>query len=257
MVKRKIISIDEEKCDGCGECIPACDEGAIEIIDGVARLKEERLCDGLGDCLGECPQDAIKMEVREAEEFDEEAVKQAKKESKSAGSMAGSCPGSRMRNFQKKDSEKTKADERSSQKSNDTQKKGAAAADDVALSINSQLEQWPVQLGLLPEKAPFFDGADLLIAADCVPFAYADFHLDLLRDKKVVIGCPKLDNLDSYIEKLTGIIANNDINSLAVAIMEVPCCKGMLHAVNEALKATDKELNVEKIVISVEGEKKQ
>jgi len=275
MVKREIVSIDEEKCDGCGLCLPACHEGAIEIVDGKARLKEEKLCDGLGDCLGECPQDAITIEVREAEEFDEEAVaqemaknKRTQKKSPSPCSSArvsgGGCPSAQFNNLdtpsdkgqKQSQSRASKATEQkeSHQKSTTVQSSGT---DDINLSIKSQLNQWPVQLSLLPEQAPIFQDADLLISADCVAHAYADFHLDLLKDRKLVIGCPKLDDNNYYIEKLTSIFANNDIKSLTVALMEVPCCGGLKYAVKQALQNSGKDIPVKEIVISVKGEKKE
>ena len=275
MVKRKIVEIDEEKCNGCGECVPACDEGAIKIEDGVAKLKEERLCDGLGDCLGECPKDAINIVEREADEFDEEAVREELKSmgrdpsefESGHGSHAhagGGCPGARMRNMAAEGAAEGKdAGEESGRESGrdgsgsaGSSEAKAVSSGDVSISINSQLEQWPVQLNLLPETAPFFQGADLLVAADCVPFAYADFHLDLLQDKKVVVGCPKLDNLDNYRHKLKGIIENNDLNSISVAIMEVPCCRGMARAVHEAAAAAGSDIEVEEIIITVDGERK-
>ena len=267
MVKRKIVEIDEEKCNGCGECVPACDEGAIKIEDGVAKLKEERLCDGLGECLGECPKDAINIVEREADEFDEEAVEEelkrmeekskvsTRKASASSGGShfphaGGGCPGSRMRKLDSND-------KKSQSKSSENKKENISAENgDVQISIKSQLDQWPVQLNLLPETAPFFADADLLVAADCVPVAYPDFHLDLLKDKKVVLGCPKLDNLDNYRRKLKGIIEKNDLNSLTVAIMEVPCCRGMAQAVKQAASESSKDLEVNELIISVEGEKK-
>lgn len=239
MVKRKIVNIDQEKCDGCGLCVPACDEGAIQIIDGKAKLVDERYCDGLGDCLGECPQDAITIEEREAAEFDEslvEAVQQGN----------GGCPGMQMKsNLNHGDRKK---------------KKGRAAAEgvssaDLNLSINSQLDQWPVQLMLVPENAPYFSRADLLICADCVPFAYGNFQLDLLKNRVVLVGCPKLDNNDFYAEKLQRIFSGNDINSVTVAFMEVPCCSGLVRSVERALKESGGEIPLEKVRIGIEGEK--
>ena len=318
MVTRKIVSIDEDKCDGCGLCIPACHEGAIEIIDGKARLKEEKLCDGLGDCLGECPKDAINIDVREAEEFDEEAVAREMAKMKSASGhkpgkisentgndtaesnakvkadagrtravpAGGGCPSARFNNLSRKtspcsgsansnpaassnstDQKKSKSAAQSTQsaksrnsaaetESTADSSRSQAGSDDISFSIKSQLEQWPVQLSLLPETAPIFDGADLLISADCVAHAYADFHLDLLKDRKLVIGCPKLDDNQRYIEKLTSIFDKNDINSITVAVMEVPCCGGLKYAVNQALAQIDKEIPVNEIVFTVSGEKK-
>lgn len=273
MVKREIVSIDEDKCDGCGLCIPACHEGAIEIVDGKARLKEEKLCDGLGDCLGECPKDAIKIEVREAEEFNEEAVAREMAEIK--GSAGGGCPSARLNSLSRKASpcpagagnaaqaaQSSPANQSNSAApsnpadSEESRTQTAAGSNDINLSIKSQLGQWPVQLALLPETAPIFEGADLLISADCVAHAYADFHLDLLKDKKLVIGCPKLDDSQYYTEKLASIFAKNDINSITVAMMEVPCCGGLKHAVNQALSQVEKDIPVKELVFTVSGEKK-
>ncbi|OWZ84889.1 4Fe-4S binding protein [Natranaerobius trueperi] len=241
MVKRKIVQIDEEKCDGCGLCVPACEEGAIEIIDGKARLVEDKLCDGLGDCLGECPQDAIQIIEREAENFDEEAVKErleelrkekAKKEQQAP--VGGGCPGSRIMQINKKIDTK----------------------EDNSKEASSELEQWPVQLHLVSPHAPYFEDSDLLVAADCVPVAYPEFHRKLLKGKSVAIGCPKLDEADAYIEKLAQIFTVNDIKSVTVAIMEVPCCSGLLSIVNKAIEMSGTDLEINQQVIGVNGEKK-
>jgi len=244
---RKIVHIDEEKCNGCGLCIPSCAEGAIQIIDGKARLVSDKYCDGLGACLGNCPMDAIQIIEREADEFDEEAVKDHlenvnKKTAPKQPSIPhhGGCPGSRMRTIQSNTSSKPVT---------------ASSSEDVTVHIRPQLQQWPVQLHLVPVEAPYFENADLLVSADCVPFAYADFHLDLLKGKKVLVGCPKLDDLDFYIEKLTEIFKRNAIRSITVAFMEVPCCSGMVYAVKEALAASGKSIPLNLVKISLEGEK--
>ncbi|NLY43903.1 MAG: 4Fe-4S binding protein [Clostridiaceae bacterium] len=229
---RKIVYIDENKCNGCGLCIPNCAEGAIKIVDGKAKLISDNLCDGLGACLGHCPQDAIRIIEREAEEFDEKAVKAHQQESKKMG--FGGCPGSQIRMF----SEEESSDE---------------TYPDV--QVKSQLRQWPIQLMLVPVSAPYLKNADLLVTSDCVPFAYANYHNDLLKGKKVVIGCPKLDDLNIYIEKLTKIIKNNSLSSITVAFMEVPCCYGIVYAVEKAVQASGKNIPVTRIQIGIDGTK--
>lgn len=254
---RKVIEIDEVKCDGCGLCVPGCEEGAIQIIDGKAKLVSDVYCDGLGACLGHCPQDALKIVEREAEEFDEEAVeeflaskgktfKPQKEQGKTPSSIphkphnhgGGGCPGSRMMSFD----ESTTADV-------------AVSSDDIEVKIKPQLRQWPVQLNLVPVNAPYFENADLLVTADCVPFAYPNYHLDLLKGKALVIGCPKLDNLEQYTEKLTQIIKINHLKSITVAYMEVPCCTGIVMAVDTAVKQANKEIKVNKVKIGIKGQR--
>jgi len=228
---RKIVRIDEEKCNGCGLCVPSCEEGAIQIIDGKARLVEDRLCDGLGNCLGECPQDAITIEEREAEEFDEEAVAAhlGALEGASAGSgCGGGCPGSMALSFGE----------------------GAAAAGGPQ---PSQLRNWPVQLTLVPPHAPWLEGADLLISADCVPYALGGFHGELLAGKKVITACPKLDDVRPYLAKLTEIFRSNDVRRVTVARMEVPCCAGLVALVRQALEASGRNTPLEELVIGIEG----
>ena len=209
---RKIIKIDEEKCNGCGACAAACHEGAIDMVNGKARLMREDYCDGLGDCLPACPTGAITFEEREAPEYNEEAVKKAKMH-KAAAMLHGGCPGSRSRAIERKN--------------------------EVPKSTNtiseSRLRQWPVQIKLVPVNAPYFDGAKLLIAADCTAYAYAAFHEKFIKNHITLVGCPKLDSVD-YSEKLTEIIANNNIQSVTVVRMEVPCCGGLEHAAKTALQ---------------------
>lgn len=195
---RKIIKIDEEKCIGCGACADACHEGAIEMVDGKAKLMREDYCDGLGDCLPACPTDAISFEEREAPAYDEKAV------------LAAKAP------------------------------------------VSSQLSQWPVQIKLVPVSAPYFDGANLLIAADCTAYAYGNFHKEFIRNRITLIGCPKLDEGD-YTEKLTQIISNNNIQSLTIVRMEVPCCGGIEHAAKRALKASGKFIPWQVVTISTDG----
>lgn len=231
MATRKIVSIDEEKCDGCGQCATACAEGAIEIIDGKAKLISESYCDGLGACLGECPQDAIIIEEREAEEFDEVAV-----EKHLSSEAPAACPGSAPRSIER------------------CELVDARGEPGEPSEVPSRLTNWPVQLKLVPTKAPYFDGADLLIAADCVPFSYADFHERFLQHKTLLIGCPKLDSAEFYRKKLAQIFIQNDISSIDVVYMEVPCCFGLVHLVHESLKESAKDIPLRLIKIGIKGD---
>jgi len=240
MVSRNIVRIDEEKCTGCGLCIPACAEGALKIVDGKAKLISEKYCDGLGACIGECPQGAIIIEKREAEEFDEEAVEEHLKIKPPVPavhpihSSHQSCPSAQVMHFERNLTEKEAAN--------------------VSEERKSMLSQWPVQLTLLPTNAPFFENADLLIAADCVPFAYANFHNDFLRNRTLVIGCPKLDDAKFYKEKLTEIFKRNNIRSATVVNMEVPCCFGLYRLVKEALDSSGKVIYLRQETISIKGD---
>jgi ferredoxin len=275
LAKRKIINIDEARCNGCGDCIPNCPEGALQIIDGKARLISDLFCDGLGACIGHCPQDAIAVQEREAEPYDEkkvmknivrqgenvikahllhlkdhgergylkEALQYLKDNNISLPELGDpaymhhGCPGSKVM-----DLGRSKAKEESR-----TQKQG---------DVTSRLAQWPVQIMLIPPSAPFFKGADLLIAADCVPFAYGDFHSDLLKSRALLVGCPKLDDAESYKKKITEIFKSNDINSVACAHMEVPCCFGMVSVVKSAIEASGKDIPFTDITITIKGKKK-
>lgn len=240
MAMRKIVNINEDKCNGCGICVPSCAEGAIKIIDGKAKLISENLCDGLGACLGECPQGAIEITEREADEFDEMAVKKnLENHTPSEPHHGGGCPGSRMMEINK---------------NTNKQNLIGASSGDIEIKIKSQLAHWPVQLMLVPQNAPYFAGADLLITADCVPFAYSNYHLDLLKGKEVVVGCPKLDDIQYYIDKLTAIIKNNAIKSVTVAFMEVPCCGGMVRAAEQAIMASGKAIPLHKVRIDMNGD---
>jgi NAD-dependent dihydropyrimidine dehydrogenase PreA subunit len=231
---RKIIKIDEEKCNGCGACAQACHEGAIDIIGGKARVTREDYCDGLGDCLPACPTNAISFEEREAPAYDEQAVlaaKAKKASEKSATKLPCGCPGSHAKAIKRADS-------------------GAASGGQPSAS---RLSQWPVQIKLAPVNAPYFDGADLLIAADCTAYAYGNFHEDFIRNRITLIGCPKLDCVD-YSEKLTHIIATNDIKSVTVVRMEVPCCGGIENAVKRAVQDSGRVIPWRSVTVSVNGE---
>ncbi len=224
---RKIIQIDEEKCNGCGACAKACHEGAIGMINGKARLLRDDYCDGLGDCLPTCPTGAITFVEREAAAYDEAAVKAAQQKRKEV--MTSGCPGTRARQIIRKESPCS----------------GPAA-------VPSQLMQWPVQMKLVPVKAPYFDGANLLIAADCTAYAYGNFHDKFMKNHITVIGCPKLDSMD-YTEKLTAIIRENDIKSVTIVRMEVPCCSGLEAAAKTALKESGKFIPWQVAVVSTDG----
>ena len=225
---RKIIKIDEEKCNGCGACAAACHEGAIEMINGKAKLTRLDFCDGLGDCLPACPVDAISFEEREAPAYNEEAVLKAKADKKNATLPCG-CPGTNARAIKREAQPQLKPQ-----------------------SIQSQLTQWPCQIKLVPVNAPYFENANLLVAADCTAFAYGNFHQDFIRNHITLVGCPKLDEGD-YSEKLTEIIKNNNIKSVKVVRMEVPCCGGIENAVKKALMASGKFIPWQVVTISTDG----
>ena len=237
---RKIVHIDQEKCNGCGACAAACHEGAIAMVDGKARLLRDDYCDGLGDCLPACPAGAITITQREADPYDEAAVqqnlaqKQAADDPRPAHACPGHiCPGSMARRIDRPVSPEPGAEAPRPQ-------------------VSSQLRQWPVQIKLVPVRAPYFDGARLLIAADCTAYAYAAFHEELLRGRVALIGCPKLDDTD-YAEKLTEIIRHNDIQSVTVVRMEVPCCGGLEHAAKAALQQSGKFIPWQVVTVSVDG----
>jgi NAD-dependent dihydropyrimidine dehydrogenase PreA subunit len=255
---RKMVKIDEEKCNGCGLCVPSCAEGAIQIIDGKARLIADSLCDGLGACLGDCPVDAITIEEREADEFDEAVVEEHLKAIdrepqpnghqpeaapvggcpsaavQSVAAPAGGCPSARMMNFDKPRTEETAA----------------------AGPRPSRLAQWPIQLHLVPPTAPFFQNADVLLAADCAPFAYADFQEELLKGKALAIACPKLDKTEPYVEKLTAMITQSNIRSLTVVHMEVPCCNGLVFMAKQAIANSGRDIPFETVCIGIRGDRK-
>jgi len=249
--KRKIIKIDEAKCDGCGLCIPSCPEGALQIIGGKAKLVKESFCDGLGACLGDCPQGALVVEEKEVEDYDEEGVIAHIKEKSPElleqhlkhlqkhahelpehHSHAGisSCPSAQMLHWERQ---------------------GKA---EPGARIGSELRQWPIQLHLVPPHAPYFQNADLVLVADCVPFAYANFHSDFLKGKAIAIGCPKLDDAGAYLSKVTQILESSDVKSVKVVHMEVPCCSGLVHIAREALSKSGKDIPFEATEIGIKGE---
>jgi len=239
-MKRKIVHIDEEKCNGCGLCAKACHEGAIEIIDGKAKLVSDEYCDGFGDCLPECPTGAITIIEREAADYNEEAVKKRMAEAKKSQQKPFfGCPGSMAKMIERKPTPKPQAIQKQQ---------------DENVEIKSELRQWPVQLKLINSRAEYFDGADLLVAADCTAYAYANFHEDFIKDHITVIGCPKLDDVNYYVEKLADILKNHDIRSITVVRMEVPCCGGITNAVKSAMLKSGVIVPYREVVITTDGE---
>ena len=236
-----VVKIDEEKCNGCGLCIPNCAEGALQIVDGKAKLVSDKFCDGLGACLGHCPQDAITIIERNAEDFDEKAVEIHLHKGKSIPEPQPKpepvpfmgCPSSMAMHFKPSESR--------------------VEPNPVSPQV-SMLSQWPVQLKLVPINAPYFQNADFLVVADCVPFAYPNFHQDFLKGKVVVVGCPKLDDIQYYKEKLTEIFKTNTIKSVTVPYMEVPCCFGLVKATEDAIAASGKKIPLKKVKIGIRGE---
>ena len=235
-VKRKIIEIDEKKCTGCGLCITTCAEGAIEVRDGKARLVSEIYCDGLGACLSECPEGALTVTERESQEFNPEAVEEHLRHKDKQETMACACPSQHIQVFM--------------------QDKGKEShqGQDLTGRMPSALSHWPVQIRLVPPKAPFLQGADLLIAADCTSVAYPGFHSRLLPGKTVLIGCPKFDNVEEYLQKFADIFTQASIRSITVVDMEVPCCSKLPALVRRALELSGKEIPFQELVISVRGE---
>jgi NAD-dependent dihydropyrimidine dehydrogenase PreA subunit len=241
-VMRKIIQIDEELCDGCGLCVPSCAEGSLEIVDGKAKVIADNLCDGLGACLGECPNDALHIIEREAEEFDEEAVEEylaakEKNTTKQAPVFTGGCPSAGIQRFA------------AAKPADQTAKPAPPAAAQA-----SALTHWPIQIHLVPPTAPFLQGADLLVLADCVPVAFPTLHRDFLQDKAVMMGCPKLDDAQSYIQKFEQIFRVAGIKSITTVVMEVPCCSGLPMIVKKGLEASGADIPVDEVVISTRGE---
>lgn len=238
-VIRKIIKIDEDLCNGCGNCVPACAEGALEIIDGKARVIADIYCDGLGACLGECPTGALTISEREADEFDEHAVEKMLAEKEKAPETsrvlpmaAGGCPSARM-----------------------VQSFGPAPAADpgVGEPVESALSHWPVQIMLVPPTAPFLKGADLLVLADCVPVAFPTLHRDFLQGRRVVLGCPKFDDVEAYIDKFAQICQQSGVRSITSVVMEVPCCSALPVIVQKGMQRSGARIPLEEVVISVRG----
>ncbi len=239
-VIRKIIQIDENKCDGCGQCAEACHEGAIRIIDGKARLVSDSYCDGLGDCIGECPLDAISFVEREADPYDEEAVKRNMKAPKREETLPCGCPGTMARSLEKPSASTCES-------SCQPQVKKEA-------SVASELSNWPVQLRLVPENAPYLKGADILLTADCSAAASPDFHERFVRGRVLLMGCPKLDDADYYREKLARIIRVNEPSSITVVRMEVPCCGGLARLAEAAIDEARVALKLRTVVLDVRGD---
>lgn len=240
-IKRKIIEINEDLCNGCGQCVVDCAESALEIIDGKAKLIADKYCDGLGACMGGCPTGALQIVEKVCDDFDEEAVEELIRQKKAAanqqGGQGGGCPSARLQTFQ-------------------PQTPCQAANQPATIGgVGSSLRHWPVQIRLVPPSAPFLKNADLLIAADCVPVACGAFHQDLLKDRVVMMGCPKFDDAQGYVNKLAQVFAEADLNSLTIAIMEVPCCGSMLNIVKAAREQAGKEgLAAKVVVIATNGQ---
>jgi Fe-S-cluster-containing hydrogenase component 2 len=239
--KRKIIQIDEELCDGCGNCVTSCAEGAIQIIDGKAKLMAEKYCDGLGACLGECPRGALEIVERDADDFDQDAAESHVKTQRASTAseettLPCGCPSTRLQTFTLS-SPCEKANKPVSQTGG-----------------QSSLSHWPVQITLVPANAPFLQGADLLVAADCTAFAYPRFHEDFLKGKSLLVGCPKLDDAQAYVQKFAEIFTKADIRSITVLVMEVPCCQGLPVILQKGMSAAGKSIPMEKVVINSRGE---
>jgi ferredoxin len=251
-VLRKIVTIDEEKCNGCGSCVPACAEGALQIIDGKAKLIGEVYCDGLGACLGECPMDAIRIEEREAEGFDEVAVEEhLHGHSHGGDTLPCGCPSTTVTEFDRPPAFSGCPSANVARFLREEQP-GAAAAETARQP--SLLGHWPVQLALVPPAAPFLKGADVVLAADCVPFAYPEFHRDFLRDRALLVACPKLDDYQAHLQKLIAILRQADVRSITVVHMEVPCCSGLVHMARQAIAASGKDIPFSEVTVGIRGD---
>lgn len=249
--KRDIIRIDEDKCDGCGACVIACAEGAIQVIDGKARLVSETYCDGLGACLGECPQDALSIEHRESNVFDEEAVEHHLAATRTSEAQPCACLSTAAQSFPQPAEETLPC---GCPGSTVQQFAARTPVDPPPAAQPSMLGHWPVQLGLVAPTTPFLKGADLLLAAHCGPFAYGAFHRDFIKDHAVVCACPKLDNAQAHLDKLTEILRQSDIRSLTVVRMEVPCCGGLTHIARQAIAESGKDIPLNEVTIGVRGD---
>jgi len=234
-VLRKIVKIDEKKCNGCGVCVPSCAEGALQIVDGKAKLISQKYCDGLGACLKECPQGAITVEEREAEQFDEEAAKHHLAELTTEKLPCG-CASATVTQFEKYET--------------------TGVCSSEVIHQPSLLGHWPVQLTLVPPTAPFLQEAELVLAADCVPFAYAGFHRDFLRGHALLVACPKLDDFAAHQKKLTEILLRSKVNSLTVVHMEVPCCSGLVHMAKQAILLSGKNIPLKEVTVGIRGDLK-
>jgi NAD-dependent dihydropyrimidine dehydrogenase PreA subunit len=232
-VLRKIIQIDEEKCNGCGACITSCAEGALALVDGKARLVREKYCDGLAACLKECPQGALTIVQREAEDFDEEATQEHSEKKIETGNVPCACPGSTVRQLEKSEVK--------------------SGCQDI-IHQGPTLTHWPVQLALVPAGAKFLEDADVMLIADCVPFAYPDLHRDFLKDRSVLVACPKLDDAEAHLAKLTDILRKSSIKSLTVVHMEVPCCSGLAYLARKAITGSGKNIPFKEITIGIKGD---
>lgn len=234
---RKIIRIDEELCDGCGQCVPGCAEGALQIVDGKAKVVEDKYCDGLGSCIGECPNGALTIIEREADEFDEKAVEDflVEKEDIKQETLPCGCPSTRLQSF--------------------IPQVACETANNPAVieAVESSLAHWPVQIKLVPPDAPFLKGADLLVVADCVPVAYPALHRDFLKGKAVMMGCPKFDDVQEYVDKFTEVFKTADIKRITSLVMEVPCCSGLPLILTRGMEAAGKEIPIKETVVSVRG----
>jgi Pyruvate/2-oxoacid:ferredoxin oxidoreductase delta subunit len=285
MAVRTMVHIDEDKCDGCGLCVPDCAEGALQIIDGKAKLVSDIYCDGLGACLGSCPQDAITMVEREANEYNEDAVNDRlvelgrdplphghehghehasgqitieEKAEEKVDDLACGCPGTLSQSFDKPKPVAAPAAPKMGgcpgSRSQSFDQPETAAPADQAGSVASRLANWPVQISLVPPQAPYLEGADLLIAADCAPFAYGDFHRRFMEGKVLLIGCPKLDNGQAYVEKLSHMFKENNINSISLVYMEVPCCTGIVQIVQSALEQSGAKIPTTLYKVGIKGD---
>lgn len=296
-IVRKVVHIDEERCNGCGVCIPACAEGALQIVDGKARLIGDRYCDGLGACLGECPEGAITIEEREAEEFQEPAVECQGHDSSGHGHAAGAhgqaphghshaagthghgagghghpepgsrqaqggqpgpdlpcgCPSSSVMRLERQEAEPTLACGCPSSSVTRLEGREAAAAPAAGIDRSPQLSHWPVQLTLVPPTAPFLKDADVVLTADCVPFAYSSFHQDFLKDHAVIVACPKLDDFQAHLSRLTEIVRRSGLRSVTAVRMEVPCCSGLTHMAEEAIRRSGRDVPLDEVVIGIKG----